>query len=86
MPKIFVKKKGKESEYVNIEKKESILFQVHESTPVDDLVMMPEQRKDIQEFAQNIAFERIQSKDNYFIIQSKPYLKKFNLVADKAQW
>lgn len=54
---------------------------------------MPDYRKDIQEFAQNLAISKIEEERsgekkslNYFIIESKPYVKKQNLNSDKALW
>ena len=52
--------------------------------PVDFLSRMSDERRDLQEFAQNISFEKIDAKTSYFILQSKPYIKKFNLSADKS--
>ena len=52
MPKLFVKRKGKESEYVNRDNpKTSFLIQVSEPQPVDDLSKMPDCRRELQEFA-----------------------------------
>ena len=51
LPKVFIRKKGKESEFVNIEQKEVVLLQVSDPQPVDDLCRMPDNRKDIKEFA-----------------------------------
>ena len=84
IPKLFVRKKGKESEYINIETKEQFAIQISDCMPVDDLCRMPDYRRDLQEFCQNLALSRIDSKTQYFILQSKPYIKKFNLTSDKA--
>jgi hypothetical protein len=50
IPKLFVKKKGKESEFINVEQKETIVLQVSDCIPVDYLIKMPDSRRDLQEF------------------------------------
>ena len=47
LPKIFVRKKGKESEYINLEQKEAIVIQISDYVPVDDLTKMSDNRRDI---------------------------------------
>lgn len=84
MPKLFVRKKGKESEYINVEQREAVLIQVSDYTPVDYIIKMPDTRRDLQEFSQNLALSKIEAKQQYYIISSKPYQKKLNLIADKA--
>ncbi|TNV85265.1 hypothetical protein FGO68_gene15236 [Halteria grandinella] len=94
LPKVIIKRKGKDSEYVNRDNpKTTFLIQVSDCQPVDDLTKMPDYRKDIQEFAQNLAISKIEEERtgdkkslNYFIIESKPYVKKQNLNSDKALW
>lgn len=68
LPRMFIKKKGKESEYVDTERKDSMLVQIKDPIPVDDLCRMPDTRRDIQEFTQNIAFSRIDPKVQYIIL------------------
>ena len=69
-----------------------MLFQISDCQPVDDLCKMPDSRRDIQEFAQNLAIlkseegEQGKKQTKYFIIESGPYFKKQNLTSDKAQW
>lgn len=53
---------------------------------MDDIPKMPDHRRDLQEFAQNIAMSRIEAKMQYYILSSKPYMKKSNLTSDKANW
>lgn len=49
---MIIKRKGKDSEYVNRDNpKTTFLIQVSDCQPVDDLIKMPDYRKDIQEFA-----------------------------------
>ncbi len=48
--------------------------------------MMSENRRELQEFAQTYAMSRIDRKMQYFILNSSPYIKKYNLTNDKAQW
>eukprot|EP00347_Sterkiella_histriomuscorum_P016136 403354352 len=84
LPKLFARKKGKESEYINVEQRENIVVQISEFIPVDYLCKMPDHRRDIQEFAQNLALSRIDAKTQYYIMSSKPYIRKYNLTADKA--
>ncbi|CDW74435.1 arm repeat protein [Stylonychia lemnae] len=85
IPKLFIRKKGKESEYINVEQKENVVVQISDCSPIDNLCKMPDYRKDIQEFAQNLAMSRIDAKTQYYIMASKPYIKKYNLTSDKAQ-
>ena len=47
MPKLFVRKKGKESEYINVEQREAVLIQVSDYTPVDYIIKMPDTRRDL---------------------------------------
>jgi hypothetical protein len=51
LPRLFAKKKGKDSEFINVETKENLLIQIGECMPTDDLCKMPDFRRDIQEFA-----------------------------------
>ena len=52
---------------------------------------MSDNRKDLQEFAQNLSISKIEEEGNkkalnYFIKDTRPYFKKQNLNCDKAQW
>jgi len=47
LPKLYVKKKGKESVYVNVETKEKFMVQLSDYMPVDDLCKMPDHRRDL---------------------------------------
>jgi hypothetical protein len=67
----------------------TILLQVSDPQPIDNLTKMPDSRREIQEFTQNLAISKIEEILNkkgsqYYILQSRPYVKKQNLNSDKA--
>ena len=55
-------------------------------TPVDYLDKMPDEKAVLKEFCQNAALQRIEDKVNFLFNESRPYVKKYNLTQDKAQW
>ena len=61
--------------------------QVFEMIPVDYLDKMSDEKSDLQTYCQNSALELIKSPDTiYLLMESRPYIKKYNLNQDRAQW
>lgn len=82
LPKLYLRRKGKDSEFApQNDNGMTVLVQVSEPQPIDNLTKMPDSRKEIQEFTQNLAISKVEeivSKkgSQYYILQSKPYVKK----------
>jgi len=53
--------------------------------PVDYLDKMTDEKADLKTYCQNAALELIDANNNvYLMMQSRPYMKKYNLTRDKA--
>ena len=61
--------------------------QVFDMVPVDYLDKMTDEKADLKTYCQQKALERIDSVSTVYLMQeSRPYIKKYNLTQDKAQW
>ena len=55
--------------------------------PVDYLDRMTDEKADLKTYCQNAAHELIDTnKDESLMLDTRPYIKKYNLTRDKAQW
>ena len=53
--------------------------------PVDYLDKMTDGKADLKTYCQNVALERIDTRSAvYMLMESRPYIKKYNLTQDKA--
>lgn len=53
--------------------------------PVDYLDKMNDEKAELKTYCQNSAFELIDSSNTlYLLMESRPYIKKYNLTQDKA--
>ena len=54
--------------------------EIFELIPVDYLDKMSDEKAVLKEFCQNAALQRIEDKVNFLVVESRPYVKKYNLT------
>ena len=96
IPNFYSKNKDKESECIhNKEPLNKITFQVKDPQPIDYLDKMGDKDRDLKILCESIAEDFLKNQENdnpggstgsneRFLMSSKPYVRKNNVVSDKA--
>lgn len=86
LPKAYRRDKTKKSSFFNSEElrgaqmPDTTDVEIFEATPVDYLDKMSDEKAALKEFCQNAAHQRIDKGVNFLPVDSRPYVKKYNLT------
>lgn len=91
LPNTFQRDQQKKSQFVDLSSGvnqilDSTDVQVFELIPVDYLDKMDDDQANLKDLCQSAALQRINVTTEFLVVESRPYVKKFNLTQDKAQW
>mmetsp|Transcript_24004 Transcript_24004/g.36882 ORF Transcript_24004/g.36882 Transcript_24004/m.36882 type:complete len:350 (+) Transcript_24004:398-1447(+) len=98
IPHTYTRNKDKESECYNLKDRENIItFQVKDPVPIDFLDKMSDKERDLKLLCESIVDDFLKNQEiagdqgegsggssDMFLIASKPYVRKNNLIQDKS--